>query len=84
MGATIYRQIRAERRRETEHRRTPTTPPPPTPRGGGHPHPLRGVGEGTDGLRGGPWQPARTFGPMNHMADQGQMGSKDIAPKIRH
>ena len=90
MGATIYRQIMAKRRRETDGIGGPTTndraPPPPAPHAGWgtHPHPLRGIGEGTDGLAGEPWQPARTFGPMNHMADQGQTGSKDIALKIRH
>ena len=53
MGATIYRRTRAERWGES-HKLAPTPLPTPAPRGGGRLHPLRGVGEGTDGLRVGP------------------------------
>ena len=59
MGATIYRRTRAERWGES-HKLAPTPLPTPALRGGGHLHPLRGVGEGTDGLRVGPRQLART------------------------
>lgn len=71
MGATIYRRKRAERWGES-HKLAPTPLPTPAPRGGGHLHPLRGVGEGTDGLRVGPRQLARTSGPVNLIADRGQ------------
>ena len=69
MGATIYRRIRAECRGGEGRGLTPASPPTaPALWGGGHLHPPRGVGEGTDGLRGGPRQLARTFGPINPIA----------------
>ena len=71
MGATIYRRTRAARRGKS-HKLAPTPLPNPTLRGGGHPHPPRGVGEGTDGLREGPRQLVRTSGPVNLIADRGQ------------
>ena len=71
MGATIYRRTRAERWGES-HKLAPTPLPTPALRGGGHLHPLRGVEEGMDGLRGGPRQLARTSGPVNLIADRGQ------------
>ena len=82
MGATIYRRIRAECRGEGRGL-TPASSPTPALRGGGHLHPLRGVEEGTDGLRGGPRQLARTFGPMNPIADRGQR-AQWVAQKTPH
>ena len=86
MGATLYRthRRRAERSGEAGQPRPRTSAQPPAPRGGEHPHSLRGVGAGTDGPREGPGQLARTSGPVNPIADPGQKGSKDTAPKIRN
>ena len=86
MGATLYRthRSRAERRGEAGQPRPRAPAQPPAPRGGEHPHPLRGVGAGTDGPWEGPGQLARTSGPVNPIADPGQKGSKDTAPKIRN
>ena len=86
MGATLYRthRSRAERRGEAGQPRPRAPAQPPAPRGGEHPHPPRGVGAGTDGPREGPGQLARTSGPVNPIADPGQKGSKDTAPKIRN
>jgi hypothetical protein len=91
MGATLYRthtRKRAERSSgEAGQELRPHAPAhPPALRGGEreHPHPPRGVEAGTDGLREGPWQLARTSGPVNLIADLGQKGSKDTAPKIRN
>ena len=89
MGATLNRthRKRAERSGEAGQEPRPHAPAqPPALRGGEreHPHPPRGVEAGTDGLREGPWQLARTSGPVNLIADLGQKGSKDTAPKIRN
>ena len=74
-GAAIYRNKRAEG--------TPYHAPyarPPTPHGGrGLPHPLRGVGAGTDRPRAGPQQlAARAYGLMSSsIADWGQCGRRE-------
>ena len=82
MGATIYRRKRAERWGKS-HKLAPTPLPNPPLRGGGHPHPPRGVGEGTDGLREGPRQLVRTSGPVNLIADRGQW-AQWVAQRTTH
>ena len=70
MGATIYRRKRAERWGES-HNGT-YSPPNPALRGGGHLHPLRGVGKVYGWTAGRTRQLARTSGPVNLIADRGQ------------